>query len=194
VASVSDARRTMHFACAADFERWLNDHHTDTGDVWLQIAKKGAELPSVSYDEALEVALCFGWIDGVKARGDDEHWLQRFTPRSRRSRWSRVNRDKAERLIAEGRMRAPGHAEVQRAQADGRWDAAYEGSRNATIPEDLRRELDGDQELAAAFSELDAHNRYAIIYRLNDAKRPETRSRRLAKYVEMLRRGERLHS
>ena len=161
--------------------------------MWVEIAKKGSPEPSVSYAEALDVALCFGWIDGQKAGGDDRHWLQRFTPRTATSRWSRINRDKAERLIAEGRMQEPGLAEVERARADGRWDAAYEGQRSASVPDDLQRELDADPELADAFRRLDSHNRFAIIWRLNDAKRASTRERRLATYVAMLRRGERLH-
>ena len=157
------------------------------------IAKRGSTDPTVTYSEAIETALSFGWIDGQKARGDDEHWLQRFTPRSDRSRWSRINRDKAEQLIAAGRMRPPGLTEVERAQADGRWDAAYEGQRTARIPNDLQRALDADVAAAAAFANLDARNRYSIIWRLNDAKRPETRARRLATYLDMLRRGGRLH-
>ncbi|HEY4427781.1 MAG TPA: YdeI/OmpD-associated family protein [Solirubrobacteraceae bacterium] len=157
------------------------------------IAKKGSTVQSITYAEAIEVALCFGWIDGQKARHDDQYWLQRFTPRSTRSRWSEINREKVELLTSARRMRAAGLAEVQRAKADGRWDAAYKGQRTASIPEDLQRELDRDQDASAAFAELDARNRYSIIWRINDAKRPETRHRRIAQYVEMLRRGERIH-
>jgi uncharacterized protein YdeI (YjbR/CyaY-like superfamily) len=184
----------VRFADAAAFEAWLEDNHEHHRGVWLEIAKKGSSQATVSYPEAIEIALCFGWIDGQKARGDDAYWRQRFTPRSRRSRWSRVNRDKAEQLIAAGRMRPAGLAEVERARADGRWDAAYAGQRAAVVPDDLQRELQADPVAAAAFAALDARNRYAIIWRLNDAKRPETRARRLANYLDMLRRGERLHS
>jgi uncharacterized protein YdeI (YjbR/CyaY-like superfamily) len=183
----------LRFAGQADFEAWLDENHAQGGGVWLAIAKAGSDRPTVSYAEAIDVALCFGWIDGQKRRGDGEHWLQRFTPRSPRSRWSRINRDKAEALIASGRMRPAGLEQVERARADGRWDAAYEGQRTATVPDDLQRELDRDPRAAAAFDALDSHNRYAIIWRLNDAKRSETRARRLEKYVEMLRRGETLH-
>jgi uncharacterized protein YdeI (YjbR/CyaY-like superfamily) len=181
-----------HFATAADWEAWLEAHQHDPG-FWLKIAKKGAEKPSVSYAEAIEVALCFGWIDGQKARCDDTYWLQRFSPRSTRSRWSKINRDKAETLIAAGRMRQGGLDEIERARADGRWAAAYEGQRTAQIPDDLQRELDRDPQLATAFAALDGQNRYAVIWRLNDAKRPETRARRLVKFLDMLRRGERIH-
>jgi len=194
---VSDARRsggdTFRFGTQEDFEAWLEGNHEQSTGAWLEIAKKHSPDPTVTYAEAIEAALCFGWIDAQKGRANDEHWLQRFTPRASRSRWSRINRDKAEQLIAEGRMRPPGLAEVERARADGRWEAAYEGQRTATVPEDLQRELDADPAANAAFAELDARNRYAIIWRLNDAKRPDTRARRLAKYVAMLRDGQRLH-
>ena len=185
--------QVLRLATQSEFEAWLERNHGRSGAAWLAIAKAGSSRPTPTYAEAIEAALCFGWIDGQKRRGDDEHWLQRFSPRSARSRWSRINREKAERLIAAGRMRPAGLAEVERARADRRWDSAYEGQRTATVPDDLQRELDLDPQAATAFADLDSHNRYAIIWRLNDAKRPETRARRLAKYVEMLRRGERLH-
>jgi uncharacterized protein YdeI (YjbR/CyaY-like superfamily) len=147
----------------------------------------------VTYAEAVDVALCYGWIDSQKAACDEHHWLQRFTPRTRQSKWSKINREKAERLLSDGRVRAAGLAEIKRARLDGRWDAAYAGQRSAAVPEELQRELDNDPEAAAAFSRLDSQNRYSIIWRINDAKRPETRIRRTAKYVDMLRRGERIH-
>jgi uncharacterized protein YdeI (YjbR/CyaY-like superfamily) len=181
------------FATAAEFEAWLETNHLTQDEIWLSIAKKGAEGTSVTYDQAIELALCFGWIDGKKASHDDQSWLQRFTPRSRRSRWSQVNRDKAERLLGEGRVRAAGIAEIERAKADGRWDSAYAGPRTATIPAELQRELDDDPAAAAAFAQLDARNRFSIIWRINDAKRAETRARRVAKYLDMIRRGERIH-
>ena len=187
------AIRGHAFGTPGAFEAWLEKHGGGSSEIWLKLAKKDADAVTLTYSEAVEVALCFGWIDGKKDRLDDRYWLQRFTPRSARSRWSKINREKAERLIDDGRMRPAGLAEVERARADGRWAAAYEGSRTAGVPEDLQRELDADPSLAAAFAELDARNRYAIVWRLNDAKRPETRARRLAKYVDMLRRGERLH-
>jgi uncharacterized protein YdeI (YjbR/CyaY-like superfamily) len=194
VAEATGARdETMHFASLAAFETWLEAHHTDCAGIWLKLGKKTAPEPSVTYREAVDVALRFGWIDGSKAKHDDAYWLQRFTPRAARSRWSQINRDKAEDLIAAGLMRPAGLAEVTRAKADGRWDAAYASPSTATVPDDLQAALDGDPELAAAFAALNAANRYAIIWRLNDAKRPETRARRLTTFIGMLHRGERLH-
>lgn len=181
------------FISADAFEDWLAQHHESSRGLWLKIAKKGCTEPLVSYGEAVEVALCFGWIDGQKDRWNDQHWLQRFTPRSPRSRWSKINREKAEQLITAGRMRPAGTAQIDRARLDGRWDAAYDGQRTAKAPEDLQRALDRDPDAAAAFVTLDSRNRYAIIFRINDAKRAETRAKRVAKYIDMLRRGERLH-
>jgi uncharacterized protein YdeI (YjbR/CyaY-like superfamily) len=161
--------------------------------VWLQIAKKGAPVGSVSYDEALEVALCYGWIDGQKAAGDETHWLQRFTPRKPRSKWSKINRDRAEALIAQGRMTPAGLREVERAQADGRWDAAYESQSTASIPEDFARELARNPRAEKFFSTLNSANRYAFLYRIHEAKRPETRARRIEKFIAMLNDGKALH-
>jgi len=183
----------VRFASADEFEEWLEANHEKHQGVWLEIAKKHAPERSITYGEAVDLALCFGWIDGQKAASDDLHWLQRFTPRTRQSRWSQVNREKAEALRAQGRMRPAGHAEIQRAQTDGRWESAYAGQGAATVPEDLQSELDNDPEAAAAFSQLNRQNRYSIIWRINDAKRPETRSRRIAKYLNMLREGQRIH-
>jgi uncharacterized protein YdeI (YjbR/CyaY-like superfamily) len=184
----------VSFASGEDFEAWLEEHGASSRGVWLKIAKKGALEASVSYADALEAALCFGWIDGQKGRLDDRHWLQRFSPRTPRSPWSKINREKAERLVEAGRMRPAGLAAVEEAKADGRWDAAYAGSRTATVPADLQRQLDEDPRAAAAFAALDARNRYAIIWRVDAAKRPETRARRISKYMAMLRAGERIHA
>jgi uncharacterized protein YdeI (YjbR/CyaY-like superfamily) len=181
------------FASSADFEAWLEENHDDSDGLWLKIAKKGTEPPSVTYAEALELALCFGWIDSQKRGHDERHFLQRFTPRRPRGRWSRINRDKAEALVAAGKLRPAGAAEVDAAKADGRWDAAYEGQRTAKVPDDLQRELDANQAAREFFASLDSANRYAIVYRLNDAKRPDTRERRLRKFVAMLERGEKIH-
>src|SRR4051794_19298341 len=137
----------------------------------LKIAKKGAPEPSVTYAEALELALCFGWIDSQKRGLDETHFLQRFTPRRPRGRWSRINREKAEALIAAGKLREAGRAEVEAAKADGRWDAAYDGQRTAAVPEDLQRELDADPAAREFFAGLDGANRYAILYRLDEAKK-----------------------
>jgi uncharacterized protein YdeI (YjbR/CyaY-like superfamily) len=187
------ASEIVQFAAAHEFEAWLEINHERHDEIWLKIAKKGAPQRSITYADAVDLALCYGWIDGQKAASDQHHWLQRFTRRTRQSRWSQINREKAERLLAEGRVRAAGHAEIQRAQTDGRWDSAYAGQGGATVPEDLQRELDNDPEAAAAFSQLDRQNRYSIIWRINDAKRPETRARRVAKYLDMIRRGEPIH-
>jgi uncharacterized protein YdeI (YjbR/CyaY-like superfamily) len=157
------------------------------------MAKKGAAVASVRYPEVLDSALCYGWIDGRREALDERYFLQRFTPRRPRGRWSWINREKAERLIAEGRMRPAGLAEVQRAKTDGRWEAAYAGQKSATVPEDLQRELDARPQAQAFFAKLSSQNRYAILYRLGDAKRPETRARRLAQFVGMLEAGETIH-
>jgi uncharacterized protein YdeI (YjbR/CyaY-like superfamily) len=181
------------FATPADLEVWLEESHAASDGVWLKIAKKGSGVESVTYAEALELALCFGWIDSQKRSFDEKHFLQRFTPRRPRGKWSRINRDKAEELIAADAMRPAGMAEVEAAKADGRWEAAYEGQRNATVPEDLQRELDRNRAAHEFFAALDSANRYAIVYRLNDAKKPETRERRLRKFIAMLERGEKIH-
>ena len=188
-----EAPPTVSFASAAEWERWLADNHEAPDGVWLRIAKKDSGVPSVRYPEVLESALCFGWIDGRREALDERHFLQRFTPRRARSPWSRINREKAERLIAEGRMRPAGLREVERARADGRWQAAYQGQRHSVVPEDLRRELAGRPAAKACFEALSSQNRYAILYRLQDAKRPDTRARRLAKFIAMLEAGETLH-
>ncbi len=157
------------------------------------MAKSGNPAPSVNYSDALDVALCFGWIDGQKRADDESYWQQRFTPRTARSRWSKINRDRIEALIAAGRMRAAGLREVDAAKADGRWEAAYDGSKTATVPTDLREALDANPAAATFFATLNSQNRYAILYRVQDAKRPATRAARIAKFVEMLARGEQLH-
>jgi uncharacterized protein YdeI (YjbR/CyaY-like superfamily) len=190
---VPERKPIASFATAADWRAWLADEHERSGGVWLKLAKAGAAERTVTYDEALDVALCFGWIDGQKAGFDDAYWLQRFTPRKPSSRWSQRNRDKAEALIAAGEMHDAGLREVQRARDDGRWDAAYAGSAAATVPDDLAAALAADPAAAEAFAGLDRANRYAILYRVGDAKRPETRARRIAKYVAMLAAGEKLH-
>ncbi len=170
----------------AAWESWLEAEHASSPGVWLKIAKKGAGEPTVSYPDALAGALCFGWIDGQKGRLDDDYWLQRFTPRKPGSRWSRVNTDKAAALIEAGRMRPAGLAEVERAKADGRWAAAYEPQSASTVPDDLAAELARDDSARAFFETLDGANRYAILHRIASARRPETRARRIAKYVAML--------
>jgi uncharacterized protein YdeI (YjbR/CyaY-like superfamily) len=187
-----DGLPTIFFSSSGDWEDWLEANHRGRG-VWIKVAKKASGIESVTTAEALEVALCFGWIDSRREALDEQYFLQRYTPRQPRGRWSRINREKVERLTAEGRMRASGLAEVDRAKADGRWDAAYDGQRTATVPDDLERELAARPTAKAFFETLDSQNRYAILYRLDDAKKPETRARRLAKFVAMLEAGETIH-
>jgi uncharacterized protein YdeI (YjbR/CyaY-like superfamily) len=182
----------MSFASPQAWEGWLEENHRCAG-VWIKMAKRDAGIESVRYPDVLEIALCFGWIDGRRKALDERYFLQRFTPRRPRGRWSRINRDTAARLTAEGRMRAAGHAEVERAKLDGRWDAAYEGQKRSVVPDDLQRELDARPQARAFFAELSSQNRYSILYRLQDAKKPETRARRLAKFVAMLEAGEAIH-
>lgn len=181
------------FPSAAELEDWLEREHAVSTGIWLKIAKKDSGVASVGYAEAVELGLCFGWIDGQARRFDDRHYLQRFTPRRSRSKWSRRNVERVEALSAAGRMRPAGLAAVEAAKADGRWEAAYAPPSTAEVPPDLERELKRDRAARESFEALDGANRYAIIYRLNDAKRPQTRERRLRKFVEMLRRGERIH-
>jgi uncharacterized protein YdeI (YjbR/CyaY-like superfamily) len=183
----------LGFASGAEWRAWLAEHHARAPGVWLKLAKLGSGVASPTYSEALDIALCFGWIDGQKNKLDERHWLQRFTPRQARSRWSQANVTRVAALLARGEMSAAGLREVTAAQADGRWEAAYEGQRSATVPEDLQRELDANPRAREFFAGLDSANRYAILYRLHDAKRPETRARRLAKFVAMLAAGEKIH-
>jgi uncharacterized protein YdeI (YjbR/CyaY-like superfamily) len=183
----------LAFESPAAWEEWLAAEHAAAPGVWLKLAKRGSGHASVTYAEALEVALAYGWIDGQKGRFDDAWWLQRFTPRKPASRWSQVNRDKALALIAAGRMQPAGMREVERARADGRWDAAYASQRNMTVPDDLRAALDANPAASAFFAALDSANRYAVLYRVQDAKKPETRARRIEQYVAMLAAHEKLH-
>ena len=183
----------LTFPDPAAWEKWLAAEHTGASGLWLKLAKKGCPHPTVSYAEALDIALCFGWIDGQKRPLDDDYWLQRFTPRKPKGKWSKINRGKAEALIADGRMRPTGLREVEAAKADGRWDAAYEGQSTATVPDDLRQALDADADAAAFFATLDRGNRYAILYRVQEAKKPETRAARIAKFVAMLHDHQTVH-
>jgi len=175
------------------WEAWLRAHHASSEGVWLQLAKAGAEEPGLSYAEAIEVALCWGWIDGQKKGLDAQSWLQRFTPRRARSLWSKINRAKAEALLADGRMQPAGLAEMERARADGRWDEAYDGARTASVPTDLQAAFDANRRAADFFATLDGANRYAVLWRVQTAKRPETRAKRIAMLVDMLARGEKIH-
>lgn len=178
---------------AAAFEAWLSGHHAQSTAVWVKLAKKASPTRTVSYVEAVEVALCWGWIDGQSGAWDASFSLQRFSPRRARSRWSQINRDRVARLNDTGRMQAPGLAAVEAARDDGRWDAAYAPPSRIEVPDDLRAALDAVPAAATFFATLDATNRYAVLYRTQDAKRPETRARRIVQFVEMLARGETLY-
>lgn len=179
---------------AAAWRDWLGENHSDPAGVWLVLAKKGTEKPtSLTYDLALEEALCHGWIDGQARRRDDATYRQRFTPRRKRSAWSKRNTGIVERLRAEGRMHPAGHAEVERAKADGRWEAAYAGPATIEVPPDLTEALAAEPKAQAMFETLNSQNRYAILYRIATAKRADTRARRIGEFVAMLARGETVH-
>ena len=181
------------FASRDAWEAWLEEHHATSDGLWLKIARKGSGLETVSFAEALDVALCYGWIDSQADSFDDRYWLLRFTPRRPRSKWSKRNRARVTKLIEEGRMKPVGLREVERARADGRWEAAYDAQSTATVPEDFRRELEKNEEAREFFATLDSQNRYAILHRIQDARRPETRARRIEKYAAMLREGKKLY-
>jgi uncharacterized protein YdeI (YjbR/CyaY-like superfamily) len=181
------------FESADAWDAWLADHHDSSPGLWLKIAKKGSAGRSISYSEALDVALCHGWIDGQKGRHDDDYWLQRFTPRKPGSNWSKINTERAAALITSGRMRPAGLREVERARADGRWEQAYESQSRVTVPDDLARALAANERARAFFATLDSANRYAILYRIGTAKKPETRAKRIDTFVAMLSEHRKIH-
>ncbi|WP_199806775.1 YdeI/OmpD-associated family protein [Streptomyces sp. NRRL F-5727] len=189
-AGVTQDLEIVAFASAEAFQAWLGENHADSPGIWLKLRKKGPGIVALDYAQALDVALCYGWIDGQKRTFDDQWWLQRFSPRTPRSKWSKINRDKVAALIEQGRMRPPGQAEIDRAKADGRWEAAYDSPRTATVPDDLAAALTAVPGAAEFFETLDRQNRYAILYRIQDAKKADTRARRIEKYVAMLAKGE----
>lgn len=178
------------FAGAADFEQWLELNSPDCAGFWMKIAKKASGIESITYDEAVDVALCFGWIDGQKGAYDAQWFLQRFTPRRPRSIWSKVNTQRVQALTEAGLMRPAGLAEVEKAKADGRWEAAYSGSRDIEVPADLQGFLDTNPEAAAFWASLTKTQRYPFLFRLHTAKRPETRAKRFAEFTRMLSAGE----
>lgn len=182
------------FANPEEWAAWLDANHASSSGVWLRITKaKTTKVKSVSYVEALEAAICYGWIDAQKKSEGETSWLQRFTPRGKKSIWSRVNRGKALRLVDEGRMRPPGTLEVEKAKQDGRWEAAYDSPRTATVPDDLEAEFRKHPRARAFFLTLDSQNRYAVLFRIQTAKKAETRAKRIRLFVEMLERHEKLH-
>lgn len=173
--------------------KWLETNHAKSPGIWMRIAKKDGGLTSVNYAEALDVALCHGWIDGQKRPLDEASWLQRFTPRGARSMWSTINKGKAKTLIESGRMRPSGMAAIESAKADGRWDAAYGPSSTAEVPSELQAALDRSPKAKAFFETLRGANRYALIYRVHTAKKPETKAKRVADFIARLERGETIH-
>ena len=185
---------TAEFPSREAFAQFLAAHHADTPDgVWIRFARRGSGIPSVTHDEALEVALCYGWIDAQVGKGDETHYVQRFVPRRARSKWSKVNRAKAEELIAAGAMQPAGLAEVERAKADGRWDAAYEPQSRASIPDDLQAALDAHPKASEFFATLKGQQRYSFLFRLHHVKTQKARDRRIASYIELLREGRTLN-
>jgi uncharacterized protein YdeI (YjbR/CyaY-like superfamily) len=181
------------FASRDEFRTWLHEHHATSDGVWIKLAKKGTGVESVTVVETLDVALCYGWIDGQRKPFDEIYFLQKYTPRRSRSKWSKRNVGLVEGLIERGEMHAAGFAEIERAKRDGRWEAAYDSAANIQVPPDLQAELDARPAAAEAFAALNSSNRYSILFRLHDAKKPETRARRLEKFVAMLERGETLY-
>lgn len=181
------------FETAAAFEQWLEENHDDHQGIWLRIYKKGTDVPTITYAEAVEVGLCFGWIDGQKNKYDDESWVQKFTIRGKKSVWSKVNVGHIERLTKEGRMRPSGQKTVDDAKADGRWDKAYHPASTAEMPEDFLTALAKNKKAQTFYDTLNKTNRYAIFYHINSVKKAETRERKIREFVEMLERGEKLH-
>lgn len=176
-----------------DWATWLKNNYNTSSGVWLQLAKKDAGVQSVSYDEAIEVALCFGWIDGQKKAHSEQYWLQKFTPRSAKSVWSKINKAKALALIKAGKMKPPGLKEIERAKHDGRWNAAYDSASKSAVPSDFQSALDGNARAKNFFATLDSRNRYAVLFRIQTAKNAETRAKKISQFVQMLERHEKVH-
>jgi uncharacterized protein YdeI (YjbR/CyaY-like superfamily) len=183
----------LTFRDGESFERWLEQQPPDAAGAWLKLLKKSAGSPGLTKAEAIDSALCHGWIDGQLDKYDDSHWLIRFTPRKTRSKWSQINKRRATELLAEGRMRPAGIAQIHAAKSDGRWDAAYAPASSATVPADLQDALDANPRAARFFATLKGANRYAILYRIGAVKGPDTRARKIAEFVAMLERGETIH-
>ena len=189
----STGLQILPFASKKKWAAWLAKQHDRSAGVWLKLAKKGSDIPSVTYDEAVEVALCYGWIDGQGKGLNDEYWLQKYTPRGSKSIWSKINKEKAEKLIASGEMKPAGLKAIELAKQDGRWEKAYEGQRTMPVPDDFQAELDKSPKAKSFFATLNSVNRYAILFRIHNAKKAETRTRRIRQFVEMLERGEKLY-
>ena len=183
----------LPFASKKKLTDWLAKQHDKSAGVWLKLSKKDAKIPSVTYEEALDVALCYGWIDGQKKGFDEQYWLQKFTPRGPKSIWSKINTEKAEKLIAKGEMKPAGLKAIELAKQDGRWEAAYEGQKKISVSEDFQAALDKNKKAKEFFGMLNSANRYAILFRIHNAKKLETRAKRIQQFVEMLARNEKLY-
>ncbi len=192
-ADKSKDQPVMLFASQKDWAKWLDKNHAASSGIWMRLAKKTAELKSVNYAEALDVALCYGWIDGQKKSYDADSWLQKFTPRGAKSVWSKINRGKAEELIAAGKMTPAGLLAIEKAKQDGRWEAAYDSQSKAAVPEDFQSELEGNPKAKEFFVSLNSANRYAILFRIQTAKKAETRGKRIQQFIQMLEKGEKIH-
>ena len=188
-----DEKPVVEFRKKSDWTKWLSKNHDKSSGVWLRMAKKDSGLESISRGDALDAALCYGWIDGQSRSEGDKTWLQKYTPRTKRSIWSKINREKVQALIEIGEMRPAGLAEIERAKKDGRWDAAYDSSKTITVPDDLQKALNKNKKAKAFFEKLDSRNRYAVLFRTHGAKKQETRERRIKQFVEMLERGEKIY-
>ena len=189
--SMTEPRLT--FLDQKEWENWLTENGGTSTAIWLRLAKKGAGQPTLTYEQALESALCHGWIDGQKQTESDEYWLQRFTRRSAKSIWSKLNKDRAKALIAAGRMLPSGMREIEKAKEDGRWEAAYTSASNSVVPKDLQAALDVNPKARSFFATLNSRNRYAILFRIQNAKKPATRARKIEEFIGMLNRGETIH-
>jgi len=183
----------LAFESKKKWSDWLARQHDKSAGVWLKLAKKDSGISSVAYEEALDVALCYGWIDGQKKGFDEKYWLQKFTPRGPKSIWSKINTEKVEKLIASGEMRTTGLQAVEAAKKDGRWEAAYASQKNISIPDDFRAALDRNEKARAFFETLKSAERYAFLFRIHHAKKPETRARKIQQFIEMLEKREKLH-
>src|SRR5690349_13579292 len=183
----------LPFESQKKWETWLAKEHDKSAGIWLKIAKKAAGISTVTYDEALEVALCYGWIDGQKGSFDEKYFLQKFTPRRPKSIWSKINVEKVSKLIKSGKMKPAGLKAIEAAKKDGRWDKAYDSQKNATVPKDFQTALDKNKKAKAFFATLNSVNRYAILFRIHNAKKEETRTKRIQQFIEMLERNEKIY-
>jgi uncharacterized protein YdeI (YjbR/CyaY-like superfamily) len=190
---MSQSDPILTFASQVEWESWLKANGGASAGVWLRLAKRTSRKVTVTYAEALETALCFGWIDGQKRAESDQYWLQRFSPRTAKSIWSKINKEKVQSLKAAGRMRPAGLKAIELAKRDGRWERAYASSSSSTIPADLQRALNANKRAQAFFATLNSRNRYAILFRIQNVKKAETRARKIAQFIEMLADGKTLH-